>query len=149
MKLLVVFSLLFLPIISTAENVYQDVVLGEIQKTLINDYGTSEEFWTGDTTPPVKKPINVVKPKKVISKKKPVPVVKKKPIAKRKVSKPLIDDDAVDEEDDGYVKYKKREKRGLIDDGEYVPYVDLNKTRKRKKYVKKTITKKTKTKVSK
>lgn len=149
MKLLVIFSLFFLPVISNAENVYQDVVLGEIQKTLINDYGTSDEFWTGGTNAQVKKPVKIIQPKKVVSKKKPVQVEKKEPIAKRKVSKPLIDDDVIDEEGDGYAKYKKREKRGLIDDGEYVPYVDPNKTRKRKKYVKKTIAKKTKAKVSK
>ena len=126
MKFLMSFFILCLPLMASSKNVYQDVVLGEIQKTFVKDYGASEEYWMESTkNTAIKKRIRKPKEtKKRVSK----PIVKQV-IVKKKVSKPMID------EDDGWAKFKKRKKKGLIDDGEYVPYVASKKIKKYKKKV--------------
>ena len=96
MKSTIIFFLFLFPLVSLSSSVYQDVVLGEIQKTLIKDYGASEGYWTNENKVNKRKQVKQVKQVKLI----------------KKVEKNLID------EDDGWVKYKKRKKRGLIDDGE-------------------------------
>jgi C1A family cysteine protease len=143
MKSLISILILVLPLIANSKNVYQDVVLGEIQKTFIKDYGASEEYWAVSTIPNIKKPVKqpakqTTKPAiKRVTTKPNIKPLKKDIIVEKKVAKPLID------ESDGWAKFKKRKKKGLIDDGEYVSYVAPKKS---KKYVKKTAQKNSKSK---
>jgi C1A family cysteine protease len=129
MKSLISFVLLITPFIASSKNIYQDVVLGEIQKTFINDYAASEKYWldskkTNELKPVVSKP-NVTPPK--------VKIIKQ---TKKRVAKPILK--PLVEESDDWAKFKQRKKKGLIDDGEYVPYVAPKKSKNpTKKYAKK------------
>jgi C1A family cysteine protease len=135
MKSIVCILLFSLSLNALSRNIQQELVLGEIQKTFIKDYGASESYWAskkGSKKDVVvdrsTKPFKPTKRVKTIKPVKPIKPIKK--IVKK--LKPVV------EESDGYAKYKKRKKRGLIDDGEYIPYVAPKKKKQfKKKYTKK------------
>jgi C1A family cysteine protease len=135
MKSLISFLFLLLaPLITNAQNIYQDVVLGEIQKTFINDYGASEGYWVNNSKN--KKTVKRVREKEVVSKPKKTSI-NKPYVPKRKEQIPINNKISKknNDESDEWSTFKKRKKKGLIDEGEYVPYVA---TKKNKKYVKNT-----------
>mgnify|MGYP000710578900 CR=1 FL=1 len=118
MKFFTFLILITLSLSSFSQNLYKETVVGEIQKTFTKDYGIKEEFWSAkskNVKKPIKNPVKKIK-EKVVSNKIKTTVKVTEPT--KKIKKPLVDS-----EDEGWTKYKKREKRGLIDNGEFVKYV--------------------------